>query len=378
MMQGTQTYNDINYMRIFTHRKLLITLITAVTAAISVGFAKYKIPTYTATATLIIAFDDPTANNSSLPAMLQEEYMSTQIGIASGNFMAEQVYNSLDFEIDPIFNDIRTSLQQENLNSKNLQSFVREWMLKRVRVYVHNKSTRLMKIAFNDKDRNIAIKIANAFADQYLKTALELNLAPIRSSVAWIDENAKPILETLKTAEGVLEGGATEDDIDLIENSLYAAQSGLNTLESMLNKRGTDARVERNSQYLVEVRSALLTANQKLIEKSRTVGVRNIEYEAARTEVEYLKNVFLAEVKKQIDSIRVAIDSLQQSLILRSSVKESNVKLLNYAHVEVDSDSVSIKKAALYGAFLGFMLAILIAFFSILGRPDSVLQESID
>lgn len=366
-MQETKLDNPLNYLRVFTQRKLLIIIITAITAGASVAFARFSEPVYTATATMIIAFRDPSNTNTVLPAMLQEDFMATQIGIISSKFMAESVLASMDIDNNVKFKSIQERFSQYTESERGQRAAIARWILNHLRVYVHNKSTRLIKIAFRNEDRTLAVDVANAFSQQYLETALNLNLAPIRSSAKWIEENVRPIRSVLGEAEGMLKEGYSEEVIDKIESLLDTARNDLNTLMVMLNQRSA---YESNSQYLQEVRSAILNKNQVLIEKSKVLGARNNEYLALQSEVKYLKDVFISEVRKQIESIRVAMASLNNSLVLRSSVTQSNVTLLNPADVDVESDSVSVKKALLYGMVLGFMLGVIVAFFSLLGRTQ--------
>jgi len=367
--------NSINYLQLFWRKKWLICFIACLTALGSVGFSLYSKPVYTGTSTLLIAFKDPvnTAGmGSTLSPLLQEEYMATQIGIISSKYMADKVFSFLHFDSEPELSSVYERFTQDESNDQVVAAAIKSWMLNNLKVYVYNSRTRLVKVAFKNENREVAIKISNAFAEQYLATALDLNLAPIRSSVQWIKESTQPIRKSLIQAEKMLSKKPSNEEIAEIDSLLGTTRHDLNTLMLILNNRGIDANFEQGSEFLLKVRSSILENKQLMIEKSKSLGPRDEELVAIASEAVLLKNEYFSEVKKQIDSMKVALASLNQSLVLRGSVTQSNVTLLNHADVDVESDHVAVSKAAIYGAILGVMLGLIIAFFSIINPPSKI------
>jgi len=366
--------NDtINYLEIFTKRKLLIVLVTIITAAASGWLEQYRDPKHTATATLIVDFQDPintTNERRMLPALLQEDYMATQIGIISSRYMAEKVMEALDFESDPALKPVRKKFKDKKVSPAVLRNLINRWMLTSLRVYVHNKSTRLIKIAFKSANPKTSIKLADTFADKYLETVLELNQAPIRSSAKWIEENTNPINETLNEAEEILSRRPSSKEIQGIYGLIGTAQNSLNILTSMLNESGVEGTYSRDNQYLQKISSDILENEQLLIEKTREHGKRHPEYLSVQEKLALLNRRLLEAVGQQISSMKTTLASLNQSLALRGSVRLTNVTLLNFSGVDVESDETGEKKAILYGAALGFLLGIMFAFLSLHGRTN--------
>jgi len=362
-MQSYESQKPINYLLLFIKHAFLILIVASIVTAISIGLNRHKEPAFTATATLIVDFQDPvnTSNvRSVLPAMLQEDYMATQLGIINSKFMAEKVLAHLDFREDPMLAPIYRRFAEYTPVDSAIHTAISNWLLKRLRVYVHNKTTRLIKISFQYEQRDVAIRIANVFAQKYIETSLDLNVAPIRSSAEWIEEHTKPIKASLAQAETTLASGT---GIDKINSLLDSASSGLGNLTLMLNPRNSSQSSGRENAYLLKIRSDILKAEQLLTERSRSYGRSHPEYINVVSEVRLLKKEFLTEVKKEIDSMKITMDSLRQSLALKSSVNHTNVTLLNLADVDVESDEVSNKKAGIYGAVLGVFIGIILSFF---------------
>lgn len=371
-MLNEQTKADhlVNYLEIFTKRKLLIVLVTIVTAAAAGFIEQNREPKHTATATLIVDFTDPINTNNDramLPALLQEDYMATQIGIISSRYMAEKVMEDLDFERDPALKTIRDRFDERDLDPTALRSTLSRWMLNSLRVYVYNKSTRLIKIAFKSVSPKASIKLADTFSEKYLDTVLELNQAPIRSSAKWIEENTSPINSALDEAEDILSKRPSSKRIQGVYTMLGQAQNSLNILTSMLNESGVEGSYGRNNDYLDSINADILENEQLLIERSREYGKRHPEYLSVQEKLGLLRSRLLEAVGQQINSMRSTLTSLNQSLALRGSVRLTNVTLLNFSSVDIESDETGEKKAIAYGAVLGFLIGIILAFLSLHG-----------
>ena len=369
-----------NYVEIFTKRKLLIILMTIITAAASGFLEQHRAPLHTATATLIVDFQDPintTNERGMLPALLQEDYMATQIGIISSRYMAEKVMEELDFERDPALKAIREKFEERELDPKALRNTLSRWMLNSLRVYVYNKSTRLIKVAFKSVSPKASIKLADTFSEKYLETVLELNQAPIRSSAKWIEENTSPINVALNEAEEILSSRPSSKRIQGVYSMLGQAQNSLNILTSMLNESGVEGTYRRDNEYLEKISSDILENEQLLIERNREYGTRHPEYLSVQEKLSLLKNRLLEAVGQQINSMRATLLSLNQSLALRGSVRLTNVTLLNFSEVDVDSDETGEKKAVLYGAVLGFLLGVMLAFLSLNARSNKSVPKAL-
>lgn len=370
----TESQYAINYLHVFTKRKLLILIVTIATTAAAVWFESKRAPVHTATATLIVDFQDPinTSNiRTMLPALLQEDYMATQIGIISSKYMADKVFTALDFRGDSELQPVYRKYLEYSTTEATIRTNLGRWMLNNLRVYVHNKSTRLIKVSFKHTNPNVSIKIANAFAEQYLETVLELNQAPIRSSAEWITKMANPISVTLEQAEAKLDTRPSQRTIEEINSLLGRAQSDLSILGSMLNQGGVDGSYRRDDQYLLKISSDILQNEQLLIEKSREHGTRHPEYLSVVEKLSLLNRRFLSEVRQQIGSMKITLASLNKSLSLRGSVSLTNVTLLNRANVDIESDETGEKKALIYGAILGFLLGTMLAFLSIYFKKEA-------
>ncbi len=377
-----ESENVVNYLDVFTKRKFLIVVITIITAVAAGIFEKERQPKHTATATLIVDFQDPinTSNERGmLPAMLQEDYMATQIGIISSRYMAEKVMEGLDLEHDPALKSVVDKFDEKDLNPTALRSAISRWLLTSLRVYVYNKSTRLIKVAFKSVDPKTSIKLADSFADRYLDTVLELNQAPIRSSAKWIEENTAPINEALDEAQDILDDRPSSKKIQGVYSRLNTAQNSLNILTSMLNESGVQGTYQRDNEYLQKISSDILENEQLLIEKQRELGSRHPEYLSVQEKLGLLNRRLLEAVGQQIDSMRTTLAALNQSLTLRGSVRLTNVTLLNFSGVDVESDETGEKKAIIYGAVLGFLLGIMIAFLSLHRKPrQGALLDEVD
>ena len=341
-------------VQIAKSRWILISSMVLLTVLSANIFDEITPITYKATATVIVDFKDPVSTVSPLPALLQEDYMETQLGIIKSKFMAEKV-------IDYLKLDQQDGLQELYDSSNNAIVEFRNWLstflLKQLSVYVHQKNTRLIKISFKSESQQKAIDIANTFAQLYIETTLDLNLTPIKQTAKWFENELQPLRLELERAENklakyqqeknILAGDSKHTDAEieklgLLTNNWAATQTELKNLESQalqINqyKGGVDdiknLPLLIDSPYLKEIKNTLIEKEAQLSQISDLYGVNHPTYLSVVSELNNLREQHAQEMGNYVDSLNLKLDGLREKEQLQSDELVAQ-RLKVFAHRE--------------------------------------------
>lgn len=300
--------NFTQFLLILKARALIALLALGVTVATTVVVSMMLPKSYTATNTLVVdaKAKDP-VTGALLPAQLMPGYMATQVDILKSQNVGLKVVQGLKLADNP---QVRADYQTATEGQGSIQHWLADLLLKKLEVTPSRESA-VIQVSFSGADPRFAAVVANAFAQAYIDTNLELKVEPARQTSVWFESQIKGLRDNLEQAQSKLstyqrEKGliASDERIDVetarlaeLSSQLVAAQSQTYDTASRQTQSGNAlAEVEQNP--LVQgLKRDLAIGETKLIELGQKVGTNHPQYQRAQAEVDSLRAELNAEMK---------------------------------------------------------------------------------
>jgi succinoglycan biosynthesis transport protein ExoP len=312
--------------------KLILAILITTMAAAAVACAVLP-PRYSASATLIVDLKgiDP-ITGAALPAqLLMSNYMATEVDIIHSRAVALKVVKTLKLADNE-------RMRQLFLDDAEGKGSIDDWLagglLSKLDVKPSRES-RIVDVVFTAASPEFAARVANAFADAYIQTNLDMKVAPARDSTTWFDAQLKQLREQLESAQSRLskyqtEKGITSTDQRLdvetaklaemssqlvqIQAQAYENASRQKQFEQFISKsRSIDSLPEvLSSPVIQELKTRLSAAETRLSQASNTLGANHPEYQRAQSEVVNLR-------KKLSEEVRTAASVIDNNLRITQS-----------------------------------------------------------
>ncbi|MFW2438880.1 MAG: GNVR domain-containing protein [Arenicellales bacterium] len=310
--------------QIIKNRSRLLFLIVVIAVCTTYAFTKFFTqPFYTASTTLLLEFEEPGIDTSMLPAMLQEQYLTTQLEIMKSMLVAEKAVSKLGYAAMPRYKD--------NYNGTgSINEWVSKKLLKDLRVWILPKS-RLIKMSFTSDDPVIASEVPNAFAEAFIEVVLRQNLDPVLINAKMLDERLANLRMKLKQAKDRLNAHQKEKNVLITEDKLNIEALQLETLSEKLAAVKADIQV---LQSRLDQVNALKASDQLFLSLPEVMANRQIQ---ALQSLLYEKKLHLAELSLKFGknhpdykSVVREISSLEKNIIAESKhvVSTFEVELL--------------------------------------------------
>jgi polysaccharide biosynthesis transport protein len=189
---------------------------------------------YTATTSLVldVKSPDPIAGMV-MQGMMTPGYMATQLDIISSDRVAGRVVKLLGFERNA---DAVEKWKEASEGKGTLESYYANALQKKLDIKPSRESN-VININFSAGDPQFAAVVANAFAQAYIDTSIELRVEPARQYSAWFEERQKGLRSNLEKAQAKL--SAYQQDKGIVvtdERAMDAETARLNELTSQLTQ----------------------------------------------------------------------------------------------------------------------------------------------
>jgi chain length determinant protein EpsF len=407
------------FLLILRARRLVILLTFMVVVGTAVGVSLVMPKKYSASAAVLVDVKTPDPILGALmPGMMTPGYMATQIDIIQSDRVARRVVQMLKIDQNA---SARQQWQEETEGRGSIEAYFADLLSKQLDVKPSRESN-VINITYKSAEPQFAAVIANAFAQAYIDTNVELRVDPAKQYAGWFDQRTKGLRDQLEAAQTRLsqfqrENGIINADERLdvenarlqelssqlvamqalrAETSSRQAQAGnTETLPEVLQSglvQSLKADVARQEAKLKDLSSQYgpnhpqvlraVAEGQALRAKLETeikrvaggVGTNarvNVQREAEiRTALDAQKKKVL-EIKKQRDEISVlqrevenaqkAYDLTAQRLVqtnLESQTQQTNIVVLNPAVEPVEPSSPKLLLNTLLSIFVGALLGV--------------------
>jgi uncharacterized protein involved in exopolysaccharide biosynthesis len=329
---------------------ILFWLFVAIAAAAAIT---HRLPrTYTATTSIVIGFrgGDP-FERAGTAVPLSPGYIATQVDIAASRPVARRVVETLGLAEDP-------ALIEQFRRDSGGRGAPADWLVERLLKQLDvrpGRESRVVEIHFSAQDPQQAAAGADAFAQAYIDTRLQLDVDPARRSSTWLREQSRGLREDLEQAQAKL--------------TAYRQRHGI---------VGAGDRLDVETQRLNELSTQLVTAQSRRQEAiARQLGANHPDYQQVVAQEESLRSS-LAEQKARVlqlrkrhdqaDTLRHEVESAQRAYdaalqrhgqaSLEGRVDQANVSILSPASVPAAPSSPNVPLNLALGAALGLTLGV--------------------
>lgn len=310
---------------------IIVSILLALAAALALILLTPK--TYTAAIDLLIdsrGFDPVTGQMQ--PARMTGAYLATQSDVIRSRNVANKVIDQLALQQVPAVIEVAKLTGEEATDRRRLLSFLAQGL-----VVVPKRDSSVLSINFRSHDPVLAADIANAFAQAYIRTNLELRIEPAKQTTLWYNEQLTGLRQELIEKQNALSTYqeehnivATSDRLDLESSKLAELSSMLLAVQSeRLNTQSRSEQIANTQRSQLENRAMdnpqvqklaadLAQAQARLNELSHQVGENHPQYRQARSDV--------AALRQQMNRLLDLITSSLQSSVELSQAREDQLK----------------------------------------------------
>jgi succinoglycan biosynthesis transport protein ExoP len=328
-------------LAILRARIWLVFCVLFVTTAL-VTAASLLIPKrYVAAVSLVIdsKIADP-LTGAILPLQMLPGYLSTQVDIMQSHSVALKVVDRLRLTELPA---VIEQYQEATKGAGSIRDWLADQLLEQVEVRPSRESS-VVDIAYTSSDPLVAAQIANAFADAYIQTSLELKVDPARRQTGWFEDQVTELRKALEQAQQRLSDYQTENDIvvsatdriDLenarlaelssqlvaAQSAMYAAETRQNQMDEAVRRGNIDELPDILGNPLVQnLKAEVVRAEGRLADISSRYGTNHPQYVSAVAERNSLREKLLAElstvrgaIAQNADIARRQVETLQEAV----------------------------------------------------------------
>lgn len=300
------------------YKVALFVLFGTVTLALMVSLS---LPNkYVASTSLVLDVKSPDPlMGMALAGMAVPSYMATQTDIITSDRVAQSAVKLLKLDENP---QVREQWRNATQGKGQPVVWLAGLLAKKLEVKP-SRDSNVINISFSAEDPVFAATVANAFAQAYINTNLELKVEPARQYAQWFQARVAGLRAELENAQGRLAAFqkktgmvATGSRMQNVENSRIAELSGqlvLNESQSaeIQSKKkhagagDTLADVMQNP-VILNIKADIIRLEGKLQEVSRNLGKNHPQYQAMEGEIAALKQKLDAETQQILSSINTA------------------------------------------------------------------------
>lgn len=335
----------MNLQQIFyvVRARYLVILLVFVATVIGAAIYSYDLPKkFVSTVTILIDVKaDPTAGLIMPTSGLPNYNIATQRDIITSPRVASGVIKLLRLDQNQA---IRDQWLAATKGKGEFKTWMSALLLKALDVAPSNESN-VIAINYASTDPGFSAAVANAFAQAYINTNIELKVEPAKQYAAWFEQQSKLLRDKLEEAQGRLSAYqqtqgivASSDRVDAETANLNATQSQLITAETQLlegrskqNSRGGDTVSDVMQNSLVQsLKSDIVKKEASLDEVASNLGKNHPSYIRLVTEIASLKTK-LAEQSTQVAASMNTSSRINANVVaeLRSAVQARKQRILD-------------------------------------------------
>lgn len=330
-------------LRVIWARRMIVLAGLFALGAIALGLSLVVRPTWTATAELIIDLKavDPVLGTRPDPAALAG-YVSTQVDVIASERVARRVVEKLQLAKQP---EWQTRWNEHAEGRGDLSNWIATQLLKKLDVRPARDSN-IVRVSYKAADAPTGARLANAFADAYLETALSLRVDPARQNNEFFEARVRSAREDFERAQLRLSDFQRDNDFVSVDEKYDVENARLNELSSQLvtvqallfesrsraavaAQRGENMQDVLDSRLVQQLKGDLAKADVRLKELGVQLGTEHPQYRTQQAEVEVLRQRLDSEVRRYQSSVDLAgsVNARREQQI-RASLEEQRAKVL--------------------------------------------------
>jgi chain length determinant protein EpsF len=333
--------------------KLALGVFTAViVATIIVSLLMPKL--YTASATVVVDTKPDPLTVAVYSAQSSTAYIATQVDIISSERVADRVVKLLKLDKSP---EYLAAWKDATGGAGDIVVWIGQMLQKSV-VVTPSRDSSVIDISMTWSDPKTAAVLANAFAQAYIDTNIELKVDPAKQYAAWFDERSRALRADLEAKQKRLSDYQAETGImTSADGRLDIETARLNELSSQLltiqalrqDSQSRQRQAGGDSESMAEVlqsplisglKADLSRAEAKLQDVATNVGKNHPDYKNAAAEVATLRARLEAETARITASFSSTTQvNLRREAEIRAALDAQKKRMLDLTH---ERDQVTV------------------------------------
>jgi chain length determinant protein EpsF len=253
------------FFSILRARRWTALLIFLATVGVALAWVLLRPTNYTARAPVLVDTRAQDPLSQPVWGVVPPSYMATQIDVARSERVAERVVDVLGMDKDP------EAIANWRKATRGGKGSAKAWMASQLQAGLEVKPAResnIINVSYTGSDPQYAAKIANAFAQAYIDTTVELKTDPAKRYASFFDDQLKAAREKLEAAQDRLTQYQQKNGVTSADERVDYEMARLNELSSQLTlvqSQTTDAHHKRVAprESVAEVMSSPLINNLK-------------------------------------------------------------------------------------------------------------------
>lgn len=336
---------------LYARRKIaILTLLGTVITTLVVSLIWPNSYTGSTSVVIDVKSPDPIAGMV-LQGMIAPGYMATQVDIINSDRVAQRVVKLLKLDQVP---EIQEQWRDDTDGKGDITVWLAALLQKKLDVKPSRESN-VITINFKGADPGFAAAVANAFAQAYIDTTIDLKVEPAKQYSAWFAQQSKLLRERLEAAKAKLSEYQQSKGIVATDDRLNYETQRLNELQSNLviaetqradsqskQKSGGGDTVEdvMRSPVILQLKSDIARLEAKLQEMSGNLGRNHPQYKRSEAELASLRQQMQGEIRKITSSISTSgrVSKEKQAELL-AAIDAHKKRILN---LKSERDDISV------------------------------------
>jgi polysaccharide biosynthesis transport protein len=278
----------LQFFSILRARKVVAGLILLATLGLALAWVALRPSNYTAKAPVLVDVRTDPTNATPLQGMVAPSFMTTQIDIIKSDRVAQRVAQLLPADQPPM-KGLREEAQKKPSPDRWLASVLQQ----RLDVKPARESN-IINISWTGRTPAEAARVANAFAQAYLETNLDIKTDPAKKYAVWFDDQVKASRDKLEQAQQKLAAFQEKSGIVTADERTDFETTRLTELSQQLmaaQGRGRGGSASSDQSPLVNnLRQEVARLEAKVGQGSVTMGSRHPEMQRLQGELAAMRS----------------------------------------------------------------------------------------
>jgi succinoglycan biosynthesis transport protein ExoP len=327
---------------------LLTLLITVAFAGVLTFLAPKK---YQAATFLLFNFkEDNPFDTTLLPAQLASSFLATQLDVIRSQNVALKVVDMLDMPDKPGWKE---AYKKAGIKSTPIREWIATQLITNLLVEPLPNSSHVVSVSYEGATSVDAAKIANAFAQAFITTTLELTLEPARRNAAWFDDQLKVLKKRVEAAHARMTDYQVEKGIVALDEKLAAENLRLDDI----SKKLVDAQIDTDevrSRQLGENHPDYIAAMQRQNSLTQSLATQRRLVLQLKSQRDQL-NELSSEAEAEDQNYTATIQNYNKQAF-QSQFNQTNIAILSTAVPPQDPASPNVLLNMISATVLGLIL----------------------
>lgn len=290
---------------------------------------------YRASASIIVdGKGDPSdpASSSGVTAQSMASYIATQVDIIASPRVARRVAEDLKLDQSKVYQD---QWRRATGGEGDLAAWIAETKIQSNLMVTPSRESNVVDISVQWTDPKHAAELANAFAQAYINTSIELKVEPAKQFAAWFDDRARSLRADLEAKQKKLsdyEGGngivVSDARMDIESARLGELSTQLLTMQALLqDSQSKQRQTSGDNESLPEVLQSSLVASLKSDLSRAEAKLQDIATSLGKNHPDYQNTeAGISSLRRRIDQESAKIAASLGSTMHANMLRESDIR----------------------------------------------------